>query len=412
MNGACSVRIGVPGFLWIFAVACSIGARPYLATAQSVTPLPIESALKTISFGDLAPIALSPDGQRLAYTTRSSDRALAIDTETWLRTGVRDLFTGTDIRILDVDTGKETDLTGGQYDNFMPTWCAKGRDLVYLSDRDGSGTAKVWIWKSATDEMRKLADTTVTATEIACTPDGLSIVVTIPPERSVAKGQPNPSLSLSEPLASGIARRPYVRLYRSDGLAQADHGEEAEKGSDPWSLDWAWRRVAMIDVNSGRLTVVAPDDRVMRFRVSPDGRRIAYSAMDRFESAGSQQILFDLKVVDLSSGTAQVVARNLRLGFNGYFAWSPDSSHLSYREFGLKSGSIDCHVVNVMGGTPQNIRTFQASHCRKGRPVRLRCGTSVAGAFSSSAKEHFGRQARSQTERRKWREYRPVKSKL
>lgn len=360
-----SIPTAIRAALIVIASACFLSHPALAQPGVAAKPLPIRVALSASAFGDLAPAVLSGDDRYLAYTVRNRSRARIVDLATWLRTGVRDLFTGTDIRIVDLKTRREEDITSGQYDNFMPTWCGEDRDLVFLSDRDGSGYAKLWTWSFRERAIRKLADQIVTATEIACSPSGREVIVTIPPARSaVQNAAPQPSSSSSN-LTDQTKEDSNVTLYQTLIPKQPALPPSASPDVGPWNLDWAVRRIAIVDIHSGRIRVLTGNERVLRFRVSPDGRGIAYSAMSRFESSATQQILFDLKIVDLDSGSSRTVAKDAKLGLNGYFAWSPDSSRLSYREFWLNSGGIDCFVVDAAGGPVRKVTNFS-----KSSPVR------------------------------------------
>jgi TolB protein len=76
---------------------------------------PESASMADLQEGDLA---WSPDGQRIAHTTRE-------------RSG------RTRIWVTDVDTGERTPLTDGASRDEMPTWSPDGRYLAFVSDRDG-----------------------------------------------------------------------------------------------------------------------------------------------------------------------------------------------------------------------------------------------------------------------------------
>src|SRR5580693_6855645 len=70
--------------------------------AQDAKPLGLEDALRFRSFADLTPISLSPDGKWAAFTVRDNLRSRTVDDRTWRLTGVRDIFTGTDVYLLNL----------------------------------------------------------------------------------------------------------------------------------------------------------------------------------------------------------------------------------------------------------------------------------------------------------------------
>src|SRR5271157_3771350 len=127
-------------------VLCSLPAANSAET-QILKPMPVEDAVGTLGFADLMPTALSADGEWLAYTVRNNRRSVTGSAETWARTGVRDVHTGTDIWISNTRTGETRNLTGEKGDNFLPVWSPDGRYLGFISDRDGSGQARLWVWE-------------------------------------------------------------------------------------------------------------------------------------------------------------------------------------------------------------------------------------------------------------------------
>lgn len=59
-----------------------------------------------------------------------------------------------DIYLVDTTNGKEENLTGGKGNNWQAVWSPDGEYLAFLSDRDGSGQARLWIWNRKTRTMR------------------------------------------------------------------------------------------------------------------------------------------------------------------------------------------------------------------------------------------------------------------
>lgn len=326
------------------------------AETSSPRPLPVEDAVGALGFANLMPVALSPSGEWLAYTVKNNRRSSSGDLETWVRTGVRDIYTGTDIWMTNTQTGELKKLTSDKGANFLPVWSPDGHYLGFLSDRDGSGQARLWVWDSVRNESKMVTDLDVKYLgQIEWTPDSRHVLIPTLPQGMSTEDYVKRSISPQERRESEEGRSeiaPAVILYRS---SPASLLEDESKTAGPWSLDIASRDLSRIDVVSGKATTIVHDQRIQNFLLSPDGSRVAYTVLKHFKNPPSQQEMFDLAVTTLSTGSQRIVAKEIELGFNGLFNWSPDESHLSYRTYGPEERRFDCFVVGLDGGRPRNI---------------------------------------------------------
>src|SRR5271156_4394284 len=99
-------------FLFLCLLVIRLIGACSCAMAQSDLPLSVEDALRTKEFAQLMPVSLSPDGEWLAFTVKDNRRSRTVDIQSWMLSGVRSIFTGTDISILNVNTGVTKVLTG------------------------------------------------------------------------------------------------------------------------------------------------------------------------------------------------------------------------------------------------------------------------------------------------------------
>lgn len=327
------------------------------ARAQGPTPLSVDDALDVRAFAELMPLTRSPHGQWLGYTVKDNRRARRGDQETWARTGVRSIFTGSDVWLSNVETGETRNLTGDRDDNFLPTWSPDGHYLAFLSDRDGSGQSRLWVWDARKDELKRVSSLNVRAEQIVWTPDSRNVLVTTIPEK----------LSLDEYVrirVSGADQERNVRkteaadvlLYKT--TAGNEQNSNEPPSSDAWNLNWALRDLVLVDVRNGKSSVIVRNQKILKFLVSPDGSHVAYTNQKRFEKAGSQQILFDLVTVSLSTGAQRILASDIPLGFTGEFSWSPARRQLAYFTSGPAERTNDCFVVDVDSGKLKNITAF------------------------------------------------------
>ncbi len=346
------------GILLLITCVTGIILLSDLAKAQAPTPLSVEDAVGGRVFCALVPISLSRGGEWLAYTVKDNRRAEEGDMETWARSGVRDVFTGTDIWVSNMRSGKARNLTGGKGNNFLPVWSPDGHYLAFISDRDGSGQAKLWVWDTLKNELRRVSDVNIRAEQIAWTPDGRNILVTTLPQGLSLDDYVRKRIfgSESEKTKDTVAAGASVVLYASTSASVKGHSEAPR--SDPWNLDWALRDLIIIDVSSGKGIVIVRRQKILKFLPSPDGLRVAYTNQKRFEKAGSQQILFDLTTVSLSTAEERIVASDIPLGFTGEFSWSPNGTRLAYLVSGPTEITNDCYVVDADGGNRRNLTSF------------------------------------------------------
>jgi dipeptidyl aminopeptidase/acylaminoacyl peptidase len=342
----------------LLAAFITIFWLPSLAVRASV-PLALDDALRFRQFADLTAISLSPDLNWVAFTVRENRRARTVDDRTWALTGIRDIFTGTDVYILNLRSGATRRLTEGQFDNFQTVWSPNSRYLAFISDRDGSNQAKVWVWDAVREDTRKVGDLSVRQLGlIAWTPDSRKIIAPVLPEgisaERYAKELTSGSAERVEPRSTEVAGST-VEVFRANVGGTISRSVE---GTDPWSLNIFLRDLALIDVEDGRTTIVARG-KIAGYGISPDGSKIAYSVPKRFERPGSQQTLFDLLTSALDGSHKQLLASDARLDYDGAsFNWSPDSKHIAYyafREGGLETDTADYYVVDATGGTPQDV---------------------------------------------------------
>jgi dipeptidyl aminopeptidase/acylaminoacyl peptidase len=324
--------------------------------AQTVAPLTVEDALQTKEFAELTPIALSPHGNWLAYTTKDNQRSRAVEFKEWVRSGVRSVFTGTDIWIVNTETRETKNLTGGIADNFLPTWSPDGRYLAFVSDRDGEMQLRLWIWDTARNQLKKVSNLGVRQFgQLQWTSDSKSIITPVVPQTLSLEAYVEKVASSSGSESAITGRTPgstTVVLYKS-GIPGT---ESKSSTSTPMNLDLRLRDLASIDVVTGNARIIVRDKRIGTFLLSPDGTRLAYTVQKSFEKPSSQQILFDMQLLTLDTGEDRLAASNIRLNYDGsQFSWSPDSVHLAYRSYGPEERNNDCFLVNTNREESQNL---------------------------------------------------------
>jgi dipeptidyl aminopeptidase/acylaminoacyl peptidase len=365
--------------LLLILLACFGIAVPKPTSAQAARPLPVEEALRFKSFGQFIPIAVSADGARVAYTVQENEKMRSVNGRVYARTGVAPWAVGTDIYVQDTDSTAARNLTQGSGNNWLPVWSPDGRYLAFLSDRDSDGQAHLWVWDTRNDGLRQVSKISIRGNQIEWTPNSKQLLVTALPvgvspkdyaRKLSARVNDNNEKQRSEHGSTVI-------LYRANDRS---HQGEAAPTSDPWNLDGTLRDLVLVDMDTEKTRILIQGKRISRYSISPDGAYIAYTTPDRFEEPGSQQVLFDLAVVETAKSLSRVLVSNLRLNYSGAeFAWSPDSLRLSYLEGGPRMTG-DCYVVNMNDGTRTKLTDFSQAESgvsRSSGPLWNSTGTSI-----------------------------------
>jgi dipeptidyl aminopeptidase/acylaminoacyl peptidase len=361
LDNACKRRFVFPLVLltWYFSLL-----RPVIA--QDAQPLSVKDALGTAEFAELMPIALSPDSDWLAYTIKTNQKSRSIDFETWIRSGVRGVFTGTDIWVANTKTGETRNLTGGVGDNFLPVWSPNARYLAFVSNRDGDSQLRLWIWDTVRNQLSKVSDLGVRQFgQVEWTRDSKSVIVPVVPL----------NLSLNEyveKVTSASGGHPVTAVERTPGstVVLYQSGDPVSTAQDAakstaLNLDLRLRDLASIEVATGSARIIVHERRIGTFLLSPDGSQLAYTMQKSFERPSSQQMLFDLVILTLSTNKEQIAASGIRFNYDGgQFSWSPDGQHLAYRTFGPLEETNDCFMVSIDGASPRNLTTFTPRRMR------------------------------------------------
>ena len=244
------------------AVACAVCtlAGSAAAAAQDPAPLPIEDALLARQFGQLVPIALSPDGARVAYTVQDSERIRPAEIKDYLRTGLWPPAVGTDIVVLDRRTGQTRILTGGEADNWLPVWSPDGHYLAFFSSRDVKGGTRPWVWDLAKDELREASAVEARGVEMEWTPDSEKLLITTLPESLAAQKERSSGEATGNVAPTADLERPTVIVYKPPVRPAADFGT-----SDPWDLEFDRRDLTLVDIRDGNATLLVRDERITSF---------------------------------------------------------------------------------------------------------------------------------------------------
>jgi dipeptidyl aminopeptidase/acylaminoacyl peptidase len=345
---------------WEVTVLAALLLLPGLIKAtlngRRTEPLPVECALRTHSFSELSPIAFSRDGKWVAYMVRTNERARPkevreIEREHYVRTGMFTQNQAGDIWISNIETGESKMLTNARSSNWDPSWSPDGRYLGFLSDRDGSGQARAWVWDSTNDQVKSVTTVNVRisypSAGIQWTPDSQNVLLTIVPERLSLDEYIHQVLSPDSIVEQPAGKRDEttVRVY----VGVPSRGDTEGARSSRYNLD-AYSRadLALINVRTGAIRTIAHGRRIGWYAVSPDGSRVAYSIPTKLHPEGRFRKVFDLASFDLSRNEEHLLVSSALM--TEAFAWSPDSSLLTYGIY--DSSGTTFFSIGVDGGQP------------------------------------------------------------
>ncbi|MGA7921192.1 MAG: prolyl oligopeptidase family serine peptidase [Candidatus Acidiferrales bacterium] len=337
---------------------------PQTKAAQRADPLTVEDALDSHSFAELSPLAYSPNGVWIAYAVAENKRIQKTPSDdAYARTGVPQRANSDEIWISNCETGEKRNLTEDQGSNWDPVWSPDGRYLAFLSDRDGQ--ARLWMWNSTTDKVRRISGVAVRASALSrgieWTGDSKHILITtIPQQMTLAEYVDRVSAhSVERPESSAVPRSTVTLYSAGDGAPSLPAGNlDAEYLAD----------LALVDVASGDARAIVRGRKIGWHSLSPDGSRVAFASPTGFKEPGSFMRVYDLATVDVASAQEHVVASGVLL--DDVFSWSPDGSFLSFGAYGGDELNYSYSVVPVVGGPAQRI---QLPHdlvcCRMRQPM-------------------------------------------
>jgi dipeptidyl aminopeptidase/acylaminoacyl peptidase len=321
------------------------------AAEPPVAPLPVETVLDALAFGQYAPVDLSPDGRWVAFTVLDR-RRVATDPDpryhAFNRNGTSMFGVGCDVWIANTQTGASRNLTEGRGNSYYPVWSPDGRFLAFYSDRED--TVGLWLWEQSTGAFRRASDRIVRAfggQVAAWTPDSRRVIFSaLPEEMSIEE-----AAELFVTTTESEEEKP-----SSDGpkVTVFDSREEKQKAST-WSMKSHVGDLVVVDVAGGNARTLTRSLRPHWWGISPDGSRVAITSGKGYEPGGDFQALFDLMILELDGGRLRTVSSDIRQEAGNEVSWAPDGKSLAYLTGGYsKEGKRgDCFWVSARGGAPR-----------------------------------------------------------
>ncbi len=353
---------------------------PEATTAREPAPLPIEIALKSRSFSEISPLAVSPGGKWIAYSVHDNlrmqvKREQGIEKERYVRSGMFLQNEANDIWITNLEDGNSRNLTEGSGSSWNPAWSPDGHYLAFLSDRDGSGQARLWIWDSQQDRLRLTSTVNVRSPYpspgIQWMPDSHEVLITIIPERVSIDEYVRQVMSPINSTASGMESNSQagVILYSSSRGASTDlDARSSRMNLDAVSL----RDLVLVDVATGEAKPISHGKRIGWYSPSTDGSQVAYAVPKRLHPAARFRKTYDLVCRDLSNGNERTIVSDGLLG--EAFGWSPDGLDLVYGVYDTSGEGMEWFAVPASGGYARKVATLPHATAPYAMPAWDRTG--------------------------------------
>jgi dipeptidyl aminopeptidase/acylaminoacyl peptidase len=284
-------------------------------------------ARHALTLSDLAKIktvgdpVLSPDGQAVAFTVRSTDTVTDTTTTQIWKTGLRD------------DTTRQ--MTQGAHAAAQPRWSPDGRYLSFLAEGQGDDHGRqVWLLDRRGGDPRQLTHLKDHVVTYRWSPDAKQLLLTIQDRQ----GEDDPGTK------QDTTPRPIVitrYAFKEDGEGyltnQRDH-------------------LYLYDVGSGTLTRLLHErytDEEADAEWSPDGKQIAFTSQ-RAQADPERTENEDVFVTDAVPGSNPRKLTTFAGVNAGPLAWSPDSTLIAYRQARFPGYSsytqLQLAVVAAAGG--------------------------------------------------------------
>lgn len=275
-------------------------------------------------------IALSPEGDRVAMTVRTTDRASNRDRAA--------------ITLVASDGSSSQALPSGAYDDHTASWSPDGTRLAFVSNR--GGTEQVWLHEGDGEARQITFFPLGVRGPAAWSPDGrfLAVVVTT---QTLAQDQPPAILT-----ADGPPFTVTEICYRADG-----QGYLGGRGHNIWIVDV--ENCVATQLTDGNAATTSPT-------WSPDGSQIAFIA-----NRDDERLLeFRSSVWTVAVRGGEPIRITPATGVASAPAWSPDGREVAY--IGLLPGKAfapNHHVLLVPAdgrGTPRSLTSDFVGHVGSG----------------------------------------------
>lgn len=319
-----------------------LAAGGFIFGQTKTEPLALKHILNINVWANRQPLFLSPDGKLVAVAmVRPSRAASSADAGAsyFSRNGVPETTFGSDIWLVNTETGETKNLTLEQGHSWSPSWSPDGRFLAFYSDRDGM--ARLWVWNRERQTLRRLSEAVVRpyfGFEIPqWSPDSRQILVKLLPQgmtigEAAALLPQNPSSGqIKSPAVETV---PSVTVFASDPKLLTDSPPQTNQTKENnQAVSWTNRYFAdlgLINLETGEVHRVADKIKPLAYSFSPDGRRFFYTDMRLKVTEGRGSPVYSLVVADLTTKQRQVLAADGLRGYGLGASWDAKGQRIAY----------------------------------------------------------------------------------
>jgi dipeptidyl aminopeptidase/acylaminoacyl peptidase len=289
--------------------------------AQAPPAFTVEELLKLKRLSDPQ---LSPDGMRIAFVV--TDVSLDQNTR------------NNDIWVVPAAGGAAAKLVATEKSEDRPRWSPDGRQLAFVSNRDGS--SQIWIIPASGGEARKLTAIATEASGITWSPDGKWIAFTSDVVAACADAGCNErelkareSSKVKAHLADGLMYRHWTAW--KDGVVSHLFIAPVDGSAAPRDLTPGTTDVPPFSLGG-------PED----YAFSPDSKEITFSKKtDKVEAISTNSDIFTLDLTVPGARPRQITEGR---GADGGPQYSPDGRYLSWRSQARAGFEADRWTLNLL----------------------------------------------------------------
>jgi dipeptidyl aminopeptidase/acylaminoacyl peptidase len=235
------------------------------------------------------------------------------------------------LRLTRVRDGKTIDLGSGEVSTWGASWSPDNKQLAYYSDEGGE--AGLWIWTVATQTVRRVGQIIARSGFTFEMPlwidkqrvitKALPVGISVQDANRLAPSDPE-SRDLPPPPRDGRASVAILSSKQSERT----ESDKTRVNATAASVVVEQGELALIDTNTGEAKRLTGTLSIRGYALSPDRRWLTYSNL-KGNLANAQQPIFDVRLIDLQSGSDRVLIPDAALAYGHEYSWSPDSKRLA-----------------------------------------------------------------------------------